>query len=71
MGLARDPQNKFSQNAVKVIIGTGHCVGDVPEVDAVELAPLLDSGHKQKASITKLLNGREISFPSSWPKSFR
>jgi hypothetical protein len=55
--LLRDSKNQFSRNAVKVILGNGACIGFVPEEDAVAMAPLLDSGHKQRASIKKMWEG--------------
>ncbi len=61
--LKREPLNPVSSNAVRVIIPGGFCVGYVPEDFARRMAPLLDSGHKQAATLTKLVHGRSYLIP--------
>jgi hypothetical protein len=61
--LLRDPGNRYSRNATKVVLSNGVCVGFVPEEDATTLAPLLDSGHKQAAHIKKILRGGTVPIP--------
>lgn len=53
--LIRDRTNQFSKNAVAVRLSNGMQAGFVPERLAVEIAPLLDSGHKHHAVIKKIL----------------
>lgn len=53
--LERDPRNRFSRNAIKVLVGDGQQIGFVPEEDARDLAPVLDQGVQQEAWITKIL----------------
>lgn len=60
---ARDPTNRYSRNAVKVLASTGHEIGFVPEDDAFVLAPLLDSGHCYEAQVKKILSGRSHDIP--------
>jgi len=54
--LARDKRNKFSPNAIEVRIkSNGKVLGYVPEYEAVDMAPLLDSGFVASAFIKKML----------------
>jgi hypothetical protein len=61
--LVRDPSNRFSRNAVRVVTASGHEVGFVPEEDASELAPLMDSSHPHSARIKKILTGSTHAIP--------
>jgi HIRAN domain len=61
--LRRDPANKYSRNATRVLTTSGHEIGFVPEEDATELAPLLDSGHPYAARIKKILAGSSHDIP--------
>lgn len=61
--LVRDKDNGFSRNAIEVRLENGMQIGFVPEEYAVELAPLLDGGVLQKATITKILEGRRGPIP--------
>ncbi|MGK2913886.1 MAG: HIRAN domain-containing protein [Porticoccaceae bacterium] len=61
--LSRDHGNSHSENAIQVMTDGGDQIGFVPEDDAVELAPLLDSGHIYSASIKKLLSGSRSPIP--------
>lgn len=61
--LVRDAANRHSRNAVEVRTATGHQIGFVPEEDACELAPLLDSGHPYSARIKKILTGGRYPIP--------
>jgi hypothetical protein len=61
--LVREPLNAYSRNAVKVVLENGAMIGYVPEEDATTLAPLLDSGYKQKAWVKKILDGRRAPIP--------
>lgn len=53
--LAREPANRFDQNAIIVQVQNGAVIGYVPRADAAELAPLLDEGAKYAAYVTKVL----------------
>jgi hypothetical protein len=61
--LRRDPGNPFSSNAIAIQLPNGVQVGFVPEVHAVEMAPLLDRGHPYVAFITKILTGGRSPIP--------
>lgn len=60
--LVRDPNNKYSRNAVEVRIENGMQIGFVPEDYAPEVAPLLDAGHPHKAEVKKII-GYRYSIP--------
>jgi len=59
----REPSNPFSRNACQVHAGRGAMIGFVPEVDAEELADLLDSGCKYQASVKKVIDGSRGPLP--------
>jgi hypothetical protein len=59
----RDRDNRFSRNAVEVRIANGLMIGYVPEQFAVEVAPLLDKGHRYHAWVKKLLDGSRVTIP--------
>jgi hypothetical protein len=61
--LARDPENKFSRNAVEVRLRNGMQIGFVPEDYATKVAPLLDQGCPHVAYITKVLRGGRVPIP--------
>lgn len=61
--LARDYKNRFSRNAVEIRLSNGMQIGFVPEVDAVDLAPLIDRGCSHLAYITKVLAGGRVPIP--------
>lgn len=61
--LSRDRTNRYSRNAVAVMVAGGHQIGFVPETDAVDLAPRLDEGCKYEASIKKILAARRGPLP--------
>jgi HIRAN domain len=61
--LARDPANPFSRNAVEIRLSNGLQIGYVPEEDATEIAPDLDSGHPHRAYIKKILTGGRVPIP--------
>jgi len=68
--LVREPSNQYSPNAVLVILGNGLDVGYVPEIDARHLAPLLDAGAKQVATVKKILHGHAGPIPVVWGALF-
>lgn len=53
--LIRDRANQYSAHAVEVRLRNGVQIGYVPEEVAAEIAPLLDSGSKVRASVKRLL----------------
>jgi len=53
--LVRHKQNKFSKNAIAIFLANGGMIGFVPEYEAENIADLLDSGHRVKAEIWKIL----------------
>lgn len=61
--LIRDRANRFSKNAVEVRLSNGMQAGFVPERLAIAIAPLLDSGHKHRAVIKKVLAGDFAPMP--------
>jgi hypothetical protein len=61
--LARDKANGFSGNAVEIRLQNGMQIGFVPEDYAVQIAPLLDSGHLHYAWVTKILTGGKSPIP--------
>lgn len=61
--LVRDPDNRYSRNAVKVVTASGHHIGFVPEEHASDLAPLLDKAHPYLARIKKVLTGSTHPIP--------
>lgn len=69
--LARDPHNRYSQNAVEVRLQNGMQIGFVPEHDAVEVAPLLDQGCPHSAYVTKILTGGRVPIPVVQARIYR
>lgn len=61
--LARDKDNRHSRNAIEVRLANGLQIGYVPEDDAVNLAPLLDRGHRHYAYVKKVLDGGRLPIP--------
>jgi HIRAN domain len=61
--LARDRNNRFSRNAIKIRLHNGFQIGFLPEVDAVDWAPYLDDGCPHLAYVTKILTGGRTSIP--------
>lgn len=61
--LIRDRANKFSKNAVEVRLANGMQAGFVPERLAAEISPLLDTRHKHRATIKKVLQGDWAPMP--------
>lgn len=61
--MVRDPNNKYSRNAIEIRTAQGYQIGFAPEDDAVELAPLLDKGYPHNAIITKVLAGGATPIP--------
>jgi len=59
----REPSNPFSRNACQLHAGRGAMIGFVPEVDAEELAELLDSGCKYRARVKKVIDGSKGPLP--------
>ena len=59
----REPSNPFSRNACQLHAARGAMIGFVPEVDAEELAALLDSGCKYRARVKKVINGSKGPLP--------
>lgn len=59
----REPSNPFSRNACQIHAGRGAMIGFVPEVDAEELAVLLDSGCKYQARVKKVIDGSKGPLP--------
>lgn len=68
--LVREPSNRHSRNAILLRLQSGHDIGYVPESDAVRLAPLLDGGALQSASVKKVLHGRQAPVPVVWGELF-
>jgi hypothetical protein len=64
--LVREPDNKHSRNAIALRLKDGLDIGYVPEADAVYLAPLLDKGSLQFASVKKVLTGGRAPIPVVW-----
>jgi hypothetical protein len=63
VNLARDPDNRYSRNAITVVTASGHHIGFVPEEHASDLAPLLDRAHPYVAKIKKVLTGSTHPIP--------
>ena len=61
--LIRDRANSFSRSAVEVRLSNGMQAGYVPEEHAVDVAPLLDAGHKHIAWVKKILTGGRTPIP--------
>jgi HIRAN domain len=61
--LVRDLKNAFSPNAIEIRIESGEQIGFVPELDARELAPLLDSGATYETYIKKILSYGRCPIP--------
>lgn len=53
--LKRDKSNRHSRFAIAVLTESGECIGHVPEDYAQQLAPILDQGAVQTASVKKIL----------------
>ncbi|MBI4205454.1 MAG: HIRAN domain-containing protein [Betaproteobacteria bacterium] len=69
--LVRDPNNGYSRNAIEVRTASGHQIGFVPEEDAADVAPLLDSGHPFLAHIKKILTGGRYPIPVVVAEAYR
>lgn len=61
--LAREPNNRYSRNAVAVLTKSGQSIGYVPEDDAVDMAPLMDASLRYRASVKKMLDGSASLIP--------
>ena len=61
--LAREPENPYDPNAIRVLLGNGFDIGFVPRENAADLAPTLDAGCKQLAYLTKILQGKRFRIP--------
>jgi hypothetical protein len=61
--LVRDPANAHDANAIQVRLTTGEHIGFAPREDASRLAPIMDSGFRYEAYITKILAGRRAPIP--------
>jgi hypothetical protein len=61
--LIRDRANRYSRNAVEVRLSNGMQCGFVPEEHAVDMAPLLDAGHRHRAYIKKILGAGRAPIP--------
>ncbi len=61
--LVRDPANPYSKNAIEVRLTNRRQIGFVPEVLAVELAPVMDGGCQERATIKKILTGGRVPIP--------
>ncbi|UVM65302.1 HIRAN domain-containing protein [Pseudomonas sp. B21-009] len=53
--LKRDRENRHSRFAIAVMTEHGECIGHVPEDYAEYLAPIMDEGASQEASVKKVL----------------
>ncbi|ATR82128.1 hypothetical protein CS390_05925 [Pseudomonas sp. HLS-6] len=53
--LKRERDNRHSRFAIAVMTESGECIGHVPEDYARDLAPILDQGASQTASVKKVL----------------
>lgn len=62
VSLVRDPGGM----ARYVRLTNGMDIGHLPSQEAIELAPLLDQGALQSASVKKLLRGRDHLIPVVW-----
>ena len=61
--LARDCNNKYSRNAIAVILKNGLQIGFVPEEVSVKLSPLLDNDARHVAYVKKILSGGRVPIP--------
>lgn len=68
--LARDLANQYSQNAIAIRLSNGWQIGYVPEYDASRLAPLLDQGALQLATVKKVLVNR-AAIPVVWGELYQ
>jgi hypothetical protein len=68
--LVRELGNRHSRNAILVCLQTGEEIGYVPETDAVRLAPHLDAGAIQYATVKKVLTGSRTPLPVIWGELF-
>jgi hypothetical protein len=68
--LVRELGNRHSRNAILVRLQTGEEIGYVPEDEAVRLAPHLDAGAIQYASVKKVLHGSRTPLPIVWGELF-
>jgi hypothetical protein len=64
--LAREIGNPYSSNAILFLRRNGQNIGYVPEVTAVELAPLIDGGARHEAEAKKILQGGRGLIPVIW-----
>jgi hypothetical protein len=68
--LVRELRNRFSRNATLIRLENGLTIGYVPESEAVRLAPILDQGSRQAASIKKILTGGRAPIPVIWGRLY-
>lgn len=61
--LRREPDNPHDSNAIRIFLENGADIGFVPREDAARLAPFFDSGCRQDAEITKILDRGRIPIP--------
>jgi hypothetical protein len=69
--LAREPQNAYSPNAILVLRADGADLGYVPEEEAKRLAPILDGGAHQDATVKRTLSGYRGRIPVIWGGLYR
>ena len=61
--LEREPDNRFSENAIAINIEEGFRIGYVPEELARDLAPLLDTGYQVRSRVKKILGSGRVPIP--------
>jgi HIRAN domain-containing protein len=61
--LIRDRANRYSRNAVEVRLSNGMQCGFVPEEHAIDMAQLLDTGHRHRAYVKKILGAGRAPIP--------
>jgi len=69
--LVREPANAFSLNAILVLRADSTHIGYVPEVEAKRLAPPLNQGAHQAATIKRILTGHRGRIPVIWGGLYR
>jgi hypothetical protein len=55
---------------VCLLLADGRNIGYMPEVHAVDLAPLIDSGARHEVEVKKILNGQLGLIPAIWGDFF-
>lgn len=71
VSLVREPSNKYSKHATRIMLKDRFEIGFVPEEDAQVMSQLLDAEHSYTAIVKKILTGGRAPIPVIVAKFYR